>query len=223
MLHLLCTASVALSSSGVGPLPSTFGGKLPALSGPVATGFGRGSKKLGVPTANLPCSLFQQQLDDLPRGVYVGWAAVRGGVHRCVCNVGMSPTFAETNPEKIVEAHLMAEFDGDFYGETMRLLLLGFIRDERKFGSLDELLTTIRADIATANAALEAQPFAALASTPWLKEAVADDAAAEYRLLSSTSSDDGTVAQQGAAAAPAKEAGEQFGIPPKGFEWGGLY
>ena len=104
-----------LNRSPVAPLP-----KLRALRGAVATGFGRGSKKLGVPTANLPCSLFQDELDDLERGVYIGGAAVRGEVHKCVANVGFSPTFAdEQNPEKIVEAHILNQFDGDFYGEVV--------------------------------------------------------------------------------------------------------
>ena len=158
-------------SLGVGPLPAALCGALPALRGPVANGFGRGSKKLGIPTANLPCSLFQDALEELPCGVYVGWAAVRGGVHKCVCNIGFSPTFAGAeNPEKIVEAHVMHEFDNDFYGEAMGLLLLGFIRDERKFGGLDELLSTIHSDIDTARAELDVTPLAQAAQAPWLLE-----------------------------------------------------
>ena len=36
------------------------------MRGPVASGWGRGGKKLGVPTANLPESLFPQELRDVP-------------------------------------------------------------------------------------------------------------------------------------------------------------
>ena len=47
-------------------------------------------------------------------------------------NVGYSPTFdGEENKEKIVEAHLIideGDIEGDFYGETMRLSLSGFLR-----------------------------------------------------------------------------------------------
>ena len=60
------------------------------MRGPVASGWGRGGKKLGVPTANLPESLFPQELRDVPtvslrthcmtcddagrfQGVYLGW------------------------------------------------------------------------------------------------------------------------------------------------------
>ena len=55
--------SAAAARGAVTPLDG-----FPALCGPVATGFGRGSKKLGVPTANLPCSLFQEALADLSCG-----------------------------------------------------------------------------------------------------------------------------------------------------------
>jgi len=83
---------------------------------------------------NLPCSLFANVLQNVPGGVYFGWAVIEGDgekkdrnvIHKVVCNVGYSPTFdGEENKEKIVEAHLN---DGDFYGETMRLAFNGFLR-----------------------------------------------------------------------------------------------
>lgn len=74
-------ARVRMGSSAearaVQPLPA-----LPALSGPVLQGYGRGSAKLGFPTANLPCSLFQDRLVQLERGVYLGWAALGGDVRK---------------------------------------------------------------------------------------------------------------------------------------------
>ena len=42
------------------------------LAGAVTTGFGRGSRQLGVPTANLPPGELQEQLEGLPAGVYFG-------------------------------------------------------------------------------------------------------------------------------------------------------
>lgn len=111
------------------------------LRGPVDQGFGRGGKKLGFPTANLPSSLFSDALTDVPTGVYIGSAVIensadekkgRGVVHKAVVNVGYSPTFdGAENKEKIVEAHLIiaeGDIEGDFYGETMRLALCGFLR-----------------------------------------------------------------------------------------------
>merc|ERR1711935_388283 len=45
----------------------------------VAQGYGRGGKKLGFPTANLESSsLFRKALEDVPMGVYFGWAVIEG-------------------------------------------------------------------------------------------------------------------------------------------------
>lgn len=87
--------------------------------GSVDQGYGRGGKKLGVPTANLPSSLFQNALEEVTTGVYFGWAALERSenngnyeLHKAVVNVGYSPTFeGEENKEKIIEAHLIVEQD----------------------------------------------------------------------------------------------------------------
>ena len=55
------------------------------------------------------------------------------------------------------------------------------VREERKFSGLEELLSTINADIATARAALDTAPFAAAKDAAWLRsqcDAPADDEAA---------------------------------------------
>lgn len=158
------------------------------LRGPVATGYGRGGKKLGVPTANLPSSLFQSALEQMNTGVYFGWAAVESAENvagrnrpiKAVVNVGYSPTFeGEENKEKIVEAHLITEsspkdtssvpeslqlqidedVDGDFYGETMRLQLIGFLRPEQKFDAFPDLIAQIHKDIGNAAWALDSMPY----------------------------------------------------------------
>ena len=136
--------------------------------GPVATGFGRGGKKLGFPTANLPSSLFQNALADVPNGVYFGWATIEGrrnGPHKAVVNVGISPTFeGQENPEKIIEAHLAVNDNDspaltDFYGETMRLQLDAFMRPECKFPSFPALMAQITADVQAAKEALDTEPY----------------------------------------------------------------
>jgi hypothetical protein len=71
------------------------------LQSTVVTGFGRGSRQLGVPTANMDPLSLQQQLQQMPRGVYFGWAqldapegwpAADSAVHKMVMNVGRRPT-----------------------------------------------------------------------------------------------------------------------------------
>jgi len=51
------------------------------------------------------------------------------------------------------------EIEGDFYNETMRLQLIGFLRPEQKFDSFPELIAQIHRDIGTASFALGSMPF----------------------------------------------------------------
>jgi len=144
------------------------------LRGPVDQGYGRGGKKLGFPTANLPSSLFSNALTTIPNGVYIGWAMVEGSssdecrkgrniIHKAVVNVGYSPTFeGEENKEKIVEAHLIVKdgvIEGDFYGETMRLELIGFLRPEKRFPSFADLIAAINNDVENAKTSLSDAPY----------------------------------------------------------------
>ena len=46
------------------------------LAGTVVAGFGRGSKELGVPTANLDVGALGAALDKIAPGIYFGWASV---------------------------------------------------------------------------------------------------------------------------------------------------
>ncbi|CAM9918212.1 unnamed protein product [Ectocarpus sp. 12 AP-2014] len=164
--------------------PHRASGRVRYLRGTVSTGYGRGSKKLGVPTANLPESQFAENLRTLPTGVYFGWAALEGAASeegeedegdasggggdggecpwKCIANVGYSPTFAgQENAEKIVEGHLIGYEGEDFYGRTMRMLLAGFQRREKKFASFPELVATINKDVRDAAAALDEPRFSA--------------------------------------------------------------
>lgn len=167
--------------------------------GSVDQGYGRGGKKLGVPTANLPSSLFQNALEEVTTGVYFGWAALERGegnesydTYKAVVNVGYSPTFeGEENKEKIIEAHLIVEQDPeadegeetsddekpaieDFYGVPMRLQLIGFLREEKKFDSFPELIAQINADVEDAKLSLDCQPYESYRTDPFFsKEPVA--------------------------------------------------
>lgn len=153
------------------------------LRGPVDEGYGRGGKQLGFPTANLPSSLFADALQDIPTGVYFGWAVIEGDdetgrntPQKAVVNVGYSPTFVKKeNKEKIVEAHIMLEEDeeklSDFYNETMRLALSGFLRPEMKFPSFPDLVAAINNDVVVAKEALAVDPYASLVNDPFIADA----------------------------------------------------
>ena len=61
-----------------------------ALVGPVVAGFGRGSKELGIPTANMDPDTLGTALDGLLPGIYCGWATVGGaGPYKAVLSIGL--------------------------------------------------------------------------------------------------------------------------------------
>ena len=73
-----------------------FGGEAVIVRGTVVHGFGRGSKQLGFPTANLNSIDAKAFASDYPTGIYAGWAKVSGGpdsrVYPAAISVGWNPT-----------------------------------------------------------------------------------------------------------------------------------
>ena len=115
-------------------------GRLYCVRGHVVKGDQRG-RTLGFPTANL--SLWDELL--LPgNGVYATWARVEGQRLAAATNVGVRPTV--DGASLTVEAHLL-DFDGDIYGEEVRLEFVRRIRPEMKFAGLDALKAQILADV----------------------------------------------------------------------------
>eukprot|EP00545_Synedropsis_sp_CCMP1620_P008343 CAMPEP_0119007002 /NCGR_PEP_ID=MMETSP1176-20130426/2703_1 /TAXON_ID=265551 /ORGANISM="Synedropsis recta cf, Strain CCMP1620" /LENGTH=221 /DNA_ID=CAMNT_0006959051 /DNA_START=43 /DNA_END=705 /DNA_ORIENTATION=- len=184
-----CLTSTATRLFSTAPKPLD---QIIRLRGSVDEGYGRGGKKLGFPTANLPSSLFQNALEEVPTGVYMGYAWIegtdsgRGMPQKAAVNVGYSPTFeGKENKEKIVEAHLILEEEGmtDFYHEVMRLSLIGFLRPEKKFDAFPDLVAAITNDIATAKEYLDEDPFVSsktdsfLSSETWIGQDGGDDKA----------------------------------------------
>ncbi|HEX8853354.1 MAG TPA: bifunctional riboflavin kinase/FAD synthetase [Pyrinomonadaceae bacterium] len=113
------------------------------VEGRVVRGFERG-RTLGFPTANL-----QPRNRVIPRrGVYVTSTLVDGVWRRSVTNVGTRPTF-DGDTETSVETYVM-NWEGDLYGDVVRVRFLRRLRDERKFASVDELKRQISHDTASA-------------------------------------------------------------------------
>ena len=102
------------------------------VEGRVQRGAERGAG-LGFPTANV-----HPQNRVIPRnGVYVTGTLIDGHWRRSVTNVGVRPTFtADTEPS--VETFVL-NWAGDLYGDVVRVRFLHRLRDERKFGSIEEL------------------------------------------------------------------------------------
>ena len=118
------------------------------VEGRVEHGAERG-QQLGFPTANL-----HPQNRVIPRnGVYVTGTLIEGQWRRSVTNIGLRPTFGEAK-EPSVETFVM-NWAGDLYGDVVRVRFLYRLRDERKFGSIEELKTQIERDVARANSYFE--------------------------------------------------------------------
>ena len=110
------------------------------ISGIVTVGFKNG-QKIDFPTANLK---LEYRYVYPKSGVYVGYGYVYGKQYKAIINVGTHPT---VNPlkEPLVELH-MIDFDGVLYGKTILCGFIKYIRDEKKFDSLDDLKVQLTKD-----------------------------------------------------------------------------
>ncbi|XP_074642439.1 riboflavin kinase-like [Tubulanus polymorphus] len=122
--------------------------------GRVVKGFGRGSKELGIPTANFPEDVVDNLPDDIESGIYHGWATVDDGpIYKMVMSIGWNPFYK--NEKRSMETHIINKFDGDFYGCTLKIVMLGYIRPEKSFDSLGSLISEIHNDISEAERQLD--------------------------------------------------------------------
>ncbi|MGE3609384.1 MAG: bifunctional riboflavin kinase/FAD synthetase [Bacteriovoracaceae bacterium] len=112
-----------------------------SLEGVVVKGEGRG-KKIGFPTANIQVS---QDLLVPRKGVYITRTLYNGMMYNSVTNIGNNPTFKDTNQIHI-ETNVF-DFDSDIYGENLQILFLHKIRDEKKFSTVNDLISQIKSDV----------------------------------------------------------------------------
>ena len=110
------------------------------MEGEVVHGDKRG-RTLGVPTANL---VPDDRYAHPGHGVYAAWA--HG--YPAAVNVGIRPTY-DTGRGLLVEAYLIG-FDGDLYGETLRIGFLERLRGEKRFETEAALVEQMQRDIAEA-------------------------------------------------------------------------
>jgi len=108
------------------------------LDGTIVEGRKRGHA-IGFPTANMAT---ENELIP-PHGVYATTMTIDGIVHCGLTNIGVRPTFNETEPT--IETHLL-RYSGDLYGRRVRLSFVQRLRDERRFDNVDALRAQIEAD-----------------------------------------------------------------------------
>lgn len=108
--------------------------------GTVVGGDRRGAK-LGFPTANL-----DPHHEVIPgRGVYCVIAHIGAVCYQGVANIGVRPTFRQTQKE-LIELHLFG-FKKKIYGKEVRVVFKKKLRNEIQFKNKDRLIAQIRKDI----------------------------------------------------------------------------
>jgi len=125
-----------VAAGEVGPAAEFLGGPF-LFEGEVVPGDRRG-RELGMPTANL---VPDERFVVPGHGVYAAWA--HG--YPAAVNVGVRPTF-ETGRGLLVEAHLIG-FEGELYGETIRIAFLERLRGEKRFETVGELIEQMHRDV----------------------------------------------------------------------------
>ena len=121
-------------------------GRSYAITGTVVRGRGSG-RTFGIPTANLDVP---QNLICVKDGVYGCRCAVEGRPFNAAVCMGIPPTF-ESRAKQPIEVHII-DFDGDIYGHALTIGFAQFIRENRVFASVDELIATLRENIAAIRA-----------------------------------------------------------------------
>lgn len=147
------------------------------MEGKVIHGYGRGSSDLGFPTANLPVDdKVTPWIADIASGAYFGWAALRlpssstsSDDTTTTSHAGftlypmvMSIMYNEFygGKERSAEVHVLHEFKESFYDAEMRVLLAGFIREERgDYANKEELIADIKMDCEVARNSLDREAW----------------------------------------------------------------
>jgi riboflavin kinase/FMN adenylyltransferase len=131
-------------------LATAYLGRNFVITGEVVTGSDRG-KRLGFPTANLR---IQRGRAYPGPGVYVCLVEVAGRRWKAVTNIGVRPTFGESQEIATIETHLL-DFEDDLYHQEIDLTFIERLRDEKRFPNPEALISQIRKDIQQARQILD--------------------------------------------------------------------
>jgi riboflavin kinase/FMN adenylyltransferase len=121
-------------------LANTYLGHSFTIEGMVIDGDKRG-RELSYPTANID---LQNPHKIVPKqGVYLVKSNLEDRIIYGMVNIGTKPTFNAAMPS--IEVHFL-DWNGDLYGQAVQVELLKWVREERKFNTVEELQTQIQAD-----------------------------------------------------------------------------
>lgn len=121
---------------------------------------------MGIPTANFDEDVVNNLPKEAEPGVYFGFAQVeQGPVYKMVMSVGWNPFY--NNTKKSMETYIIHKFDEDFYGKILKVGMLGYLRPEKNFSSVDDLIKAIKNDVTDAEDKLEEEEFAKYKTHPF--------------------------------------------------------
>lgn len=134
------TAIRGLISKGEIEKANTMLGRCFSYDFTVRKGDGLG-RTMGFPTIN---QFFSKDFIVPKYGVYASKVFFENKWYPSVTNVGIRPTVAK---DSMRSETCILDFSADLYGKNVEVCLLKFIRDEKKFNSLEELSAQIEKDI----------------------------------------------------------------------------
>ncbi len=111
-----------------------------SITAKVMKGSNIGSK-IGFPTANLDYDDYLVPKD----GVYYVNVIYQGKLYRGALNIGHNPTLNYSS-KKRVEVHLL-NFNGELYGEKLKVYFIKYLREEIKFKNKEELISTLKNNV----------------------------------------------------------------------------
>lgn len=112
------------------------------MRGNVIHGQAKG-RTIGFPTANIK---LEEDFFIPAYGVYVVKVLIAETWHGGVLNIGLKPTVEKNRIMPTIELHIL-NFDRQIYGETVTFILFHYIRAERKFEGIQQLVLQITSDI----------------------------------------------------------------------------
>lgn len=142
---LLASGEVAGAAELLGRPPRPY-----EVRGTVEAGDRRG-QELGFPTANVAVPTRTCLPAD---GIYAGrFVGADDVVRGCAISLGRRPTFYEAAETSLLEAHVL-DFDGDLYGQAVKVRFVDRIRGEERFESVQDLVAQMHHDVAEARSIL---------------------------------------------------------------------
>lgn len=111
-----------------------------SFTAPVKKGDQRG-RTIGFPTIN---QQYPKELVKIKFGVYKASVIADGKEYLGIANIGVRPTYPS---DYFISETFIKNFSGDLYGKNVKIIPLKFLRDEKKFSSLDALKKQIAQDL----------------------------------------------------------------------------